>query len=72
VWKHETARRLLKEQGRTREWLAQQVGLDEKSLGNVLRGRKPSLPVIKLMAIALECEESDLYGPTGASKAVGT
>lgn len=61
MWKHETAKRLLKEQGRTRVWLAQQVGLDEKSLGNVLRGRKPSLPVIKLMAMALQCGESDLF-----------
>jgi transcriptional regulator with XRE-family HTH domain len=63
VWNNETAKRLLKEQGRTRAWLAGQVGLDLKSLGNILRGRKPSLPVIKLMAIALNCEESDLYDP---------
>jgi lambda repressor-like predicted transcriptional regulator len=61
MWKYQVARALLKEQGRTTTWLANQVGLDVRSLRNILRGTKPSLPVIKLMAIALNCEESDLY-----------
>ncbi|MBA3755315.1 MAG: helix-turn-helix transcriptional regulator [Nitrosomonas sp.] len=54
------AREKLEQEGRTTKWLANEVGLDIKSLGNVLRGRKPSLPVIKLMALKLGVSEHEL------------
>lgn len=60
MWNNELARKRLEEEGRTTKWLAEQIGLDVKSLRNVLRGRKPGLPVIKLMARALEVSEQDL------------
>lgn len=63
MWNFALVREKLEKEGRTTKWLAQQVGLDIKSLGNVLRGRKPSLPVIKLMAISLQIPEEELLKP---------
>lgn len=60
MWNFELVRKRMDEEGRTTKWLAKQVGMDVKSLGNALRGRKPSLPVIKLIALNLEIPEEDL------------
>jgi transcriptional regulator with XRE-family HTH domain len=61
-WKPEKALKLLEEQGRTRKWLAAQCGIHIKSLHRILSGHPPSLPVLKLMAIALEIDEEYLKG----------
>lgn len=53
---------VMEEQGRTRKWLAQKCGIALNSLDQYLSeaaARVPSLPVRKLMAIALECPELD-------------
>ena len=63
MWNFILVRERLEAEGRTTRWLAQKVGLDIKSLGNVLRGRKPSLPVIKLISISLDIPEEDLLKP---------
>lgn len=63
MWKPEAARRLMDEKGLKTSWLAEQCGIGVTSLRNILRGSKPSLPVIKLMAQALGCRESDLIEP---------
>lgn len=60
MWNFELARKKLDEEGRTSKWLAEQIGLDIKSLGHILRGRKPSLPVLKLIALKLGVPEADL------------
>lgn len=60
MWMAERAKELLNKEGRTRKWLASQCGIDVNSLKSILAGRKPSRPVIKLMAQALNCSESDL------------
>jgi transcriptional regulator with XRE-family HTH domain len=61
LWKFEKAKELIKERGRTTEWVAERCGIEVTSLRNILRGDKPSLPVIKLMALALDCAESELF-----------
>lgn len=63
MWNNEFARQKLKEEGRTTEWLAKYCGMELTSMRNVLRGRKPSTPVIKLMALALGVKESELAEP---------
>lgn len=61
-WNHERAKELIAIRGRTRRWVAEQCGLEVKSLNNILRGRKPGRPVLKLMARALETTEGYLDG----------
>jgi putative transcriptional regulator len=61
MWKYEHARTLLKKQGRTREWLCEFCGVEYQTLTSYLNGRRnPSLPVLKLMARALETTVSEL------------
>lgn len=61
MWNFEKANELLKKEGRTKEWFAKQCGVTLDTLYHFLAGRrKPSLPVLKLMAMALNCDESDL------------
>lgn len=64
MWNNELARQKLKDEGRTTAWLAKQCGLEVTSMRNVLQGRKPSSPVIKLMALALGLKEADLLNPS--------
>jgi transcriptional regulator with XRE-family HTH domain len=60
MWSAEQLRARIREQGRTREWVAQRAGIKVETLTHILNGRKPSLPVIKLLAITLGCDESDI------------
>lgn len=69
MWNSGKARELLEQRGRTRKWLARECGVDVRSLNNMLLGRKPGLPVIKLMAQALECEEGELLEVSNLSAA---
>ena len=57
----EKAKVLIKTRGRTREWVAEQCGIAVRSLSNILNGKTPSCRVIKLLALALECDVSELY-----------
>jgi transcriptional regulator with XRE-family HTH domain len=53
-------RRAVEEQGRTVRWLARQCGVTDDTIRKALQGtRIPSLPVLKLMAIALERPDLD-------------
>jgi len=61
-WKHERARALLEEQGRTRKWLANECEINVNSLSRILEGRAPGRPVQKLMALALGCSMEYLSG----------
>ena len=67
MWNSELVRKRLEEEGRTTKWLADQCGLEVTTMRNVLQGRKPSLPVIKLMALRLGVKEEDLLTPSEAS-----
>lgn len=68
-WRYEKARELIKKHGRRTDWLANQLGIEVRSLRNMLRGTsKPSLPVIKLMAAALDCSETDLQIEDGSDR----
>lgn len=60
MWNFELAKRKMKEHGRTTDWLARECGIEVTSLRNALQGRKPSLSVIKLMALKLETSEEEL------------
>jgi transcriptional regulator with XRE-family HTH domain len=55
------AKELIKTRGRTRPWIAEQCGIAVRSLSNILNGKTPSCRVVKLLAMALECDASDLY-----------
>jgi transcriptional regulator with XRE-family HTH domain len=57
----EKAKELIKRRGRTRDWIAKFCGIEVKSLSNILNGKSPGRPTVKLLALALECDESDLY-----------
>lgn len=70
MWKYENAKKLIEEQGRTRAWVAKEIGVDPKSLNNILAGRKPSLPVIKLMARLFSVPETLLYEPDKGTQEV--
>lgn len=60
MWNAEALKEQLDRQGRTRKWLAQQCGITLGSLQQVFMGRKPSRPVLKLMAIHLKCNEVEI------------
>lgn len=47
------ARALIEQQGRTTKWVAGEVGIGVKSLTYILNGRKPSRPVVILLAHVL-------------------
>lgn len=53
---------LLKERGRTREWVAKQCRVAPDTFTKYLLGNyNPSAPVVALMAQAFEVPEQDLY-----------
>lgn len=61
MWKFERAKKIIVERGRTREWVARQSRISVRTLHECLAGRRsPSPAVIALMALALECDESEL------------
>jgi hypothetical protein len=61
MWNFELANERLKIEGRTRSWLAEYCGIPLRSLYHYLSGRRaPPVPVMKLIAMALECSEADL------------
>lgn len=65
-WRNDRAREQMRVHGRTPQWVADQVGVKVTSLRNMLRGgAKPSLSVIRLMAVALECTEEELLPEDG-------
>lgn len=71
MWKPERAKQLIKREGRTRDWLANECGVTVESLSHHLSGRrKPSLPVLLHMARALHCDASELDDEVG-NQAVG-
>jgi len=53
--------KLLATKKKEADWLADQCGVKPTTMEDFLRpgGRTPSLPVLKLMAIALECPSLD-------------
>lgn len=56
---------ILKQRGRTREWLSQFCGLKQSATNHYLSGvRVPPLPTIKLIALALNTSEKYLLGQT--------
>jgi len=59
---------LIKEQGRTREWLADQCGISVGFFNVLVSGdRSPGRPVLKLLAYYLECTEADLLAKAKAA-----
>lgn len=57
----EVAKRLMKEQGRTREWLAAQCRVKYDTFNHYLTGRRnPSPSVVALMAKTFGVPESEL------------
>jgi len=61
-------RGLLEKEGRKVKWLAKQCGVVDSTMKHYLSGKnKPSLPVIKLMAIALDCSEGELWSEDEAA-----
>lgn len=64
------AKALIKEKGRTNEWIAKQCCTKPNYIGCILRGeRNPSGPLVKLLAQALEVPVSTLSDESEASKA---
>lgn len=62
-WELDRALKLLEKEGRTRQWLAQYIGISRNALNHYLSGRRvPAHPVIKLMAQALNTTEEYLIG----------
>jgi transcriptional regulator with XRE-family HTH domain len=61
MFKHQIAREKFDKSGRTIAWIAEYIGITASHLREVLNGsRPPSLPVVKLLALALECSEAEL------------
>lgn len=57
----EAAKRLMKEQGRTREWLAAQCRVKYDTFNHYLTGRRnPSPAVVALLAQALKASETEI------------
>lgn len=55
------AKALIKERGRTKDWIASQCCVEPATLKHYLNGHKnPSAAVLRLMAQALEVPESEL------------
>lgn len=59
-WNPVRVRQLMAEQGRTRKWVADQCGITPATLTHILTGRRPGLPVQKLLASALGVTVEDL------------
>lgn len=67
-FKREKVKELLESEGRRTSWLANQCGINRVTLNHYLSGRtNPSLPVLKLMAIALDCDEGELWSEDEAA-----
>lgn len=74
MWKYEKAKDLIKDRGRTREWVAKQSRITPEYLNLCLCGqRTPSAAVLALMALALDCDESELVdkSPEEPTEAAG-
>jgi len=68
MWNRERAKELIKEKGRTREWLAKECRVNTSSLHACLNGsQNPSRAVIALMAIALNVDEFELFSDPESS-----
>lgn len=62
-WSGKKAKELVRDSGRTREWIAEYIGIELQTLTKILNeSARPSLPVIKLLAQAIGCKEDDLLG----------
>lgn len=70
-WNPSRAKELVEQKGYTRKWLASQCGLSVSAINGILRGRKPGLPVVKLLALALNTTVEDLLGTEVKAKASG-
>lgn len=46
--------------GRTRRWVAAQLGIEPASLRTLLCGQRPGVQTLKLLARILECDEATL------------
>jgi transcriptional regulator with XRE-family HTH domain len=70
MWNREAAIQLIKREGRTRDWIAEQCGIETESLNHILTGRRnPSRPVLILLANALKTSLESLSGEEqGAAK----
>lgn len=67
-WNRELALQLIEQEGRTKRWLSSYVGINLESLNHYLTGRRnPSRPVVKLIAQALNTEETILLGENQSS-----
>lgn len=65
AWDHQKAHELVKLSGLKNWKIAEGIGISEKTLTNILYGlQSPSVPVVKLLAQVLGCEESELTGDT--------
>lgn len=63
MFMREKAKALIKEKGRTRDWIASKCCVEPQTLNTYLSGsRQPSAAVLRLMSQALEVPESELWG----------
>lgn len=67
-WNPEHLKAQMEREGRTKKWLASGCGIELDSLGQILSGRKPGKPLLKLMAIRLNCDEAALLGQLKRSR----
>ncbi len=66
----EKLRDIIEREGRTRKWVADQCGVQARTLIFYINGRqKPSKPVSKLLALALNCDEQEFYSSPDAIEA---
>lgn len=56
-WDSGKAKILVSSSGRTKKWIAEEIGISAKTLTNILNGSSPSLQTVKLLAHALGLEE---------------
>lgn len=70
-WNPNRTKLLIEEKGYTRKWLASRCGITVSGFNNILRGTKPSLPVLKLLAQALDTTVDDLLDVGVKAKASG-
>lgn len=59
------AKAVLKSQGRSIKWLADQCGLTPVSMSFILGGKSTKIGTVKLIAIALDVPEQELYKEQG-------
>jgi transcriptional regulator with XRE-family HTH domain len=65
----ERLKKALKDEGRTREWVADQCGIKIITLSSYLKGaRQPSLSVVKLLSQTLRVPETELWAESENAK----